>query len=474
MLGLVIGAALLPGCGDKPPAKEGAAADPIEARSGTRIKARFYQAEPGVQTFREFFDSKLGVACTFVLAADQQLRCLPLQFRTSSSEFADPACSTPIVFVPRPACDKPAYVFRWETTADHCSSRGRVYQLGEPIDRTFTNSSFLTDGAACSKISYNLLPGDQANLLGAEVPLDSFVRGQRVPAGSSSGALSPMVIEAEDGARGPSGWDVGLGTSCNVVLVDGGYRCIPEPTDTPSFTTYADASCSTAVFVNWAGCPPPRYGLRYDICSVRPQILAVGEPTTNLFSQTRGVCGTQAPSPAGDYRPAGAVIPATSFVALTESTGEAGVRVKRRYLAGPGSTKVGSGLFNVARNEPCRIGTSDGTQWRCGPGGVASSGSAYADPACTQPVWAVRSSDSCTTGPSVYLYDDLLSCPARKTYYKKGDPWTGEVFGVSTSYDSNGNKSRRCAPARPDAGTTYFALTPFPDSDFVPLELVER
>jgi hypothetical protein len=471
----IVGTATLCGCEGRQPVAAARATDVVEARSGSRLKARFYQAESGVQTFHEFFDSKLGIACWFRATGDQEYRCLPGDANVSTRDFADAACKAPVVLVPKPACDKPAYVFRWQDTPDHCGSWGHVYQVGDRIDRTYSNESFITAGASCSKDSYPVLPGDQAYALGPEVPLDGFVRAQRMAGEAATGPLVASILMAEDGALEPAGWEDAAGSRCNLVRAsDDTLRCVPEPAQSPSTSTFSDAACTMPALVAWAGCPAPHYGYRYAGCPLRQEIVSVGDPLTSLFSRPRGMCGAQAASSAGAYWATGAVVPPSSFAALAESVGEEGTHVKRRFNAGPSGVKVDGGLFDMTRAEACRPTTTDGTEWRCAP--LASSGSNYSDPACTQPVWGQLTA-GCMAGGTVYVEADPVTCPARRVYYRKGDPWSGPTYHIVTSWSMGGPAgATRTQSCRPTTTTdiSYFALTPIPDAELPRLDIVER
>ena len=484
-VGWLAGTAAVLGCGAGEGSQAGkpagtapaTAADVIEARSGSRLKARFVEGECGARSLLEFYDSMLGTTCTFIPAGDGQVRCLPTRFTPSTAEFADSECKTPVVMIGRPACDKPDYIFRWDISADRCSIVGRIYQAGERLERTYNNWIAQRPDGRCSTLSFPAVSSDEAYLVGPEVPPATFVRAQRVPAlAASTAALVPMVLEAEDGARAPAGWDVGLGTSCDIVTAtDNTLRCVPEPTTAPSSFTFSDAECTVGVFINRAGCPAPRYGVRSRArtCSSSSDIFAVGEPINTLYARSAGFCSPQQASSIGEYRAVGAIVPPDAFVALTEAMDEQGTSIKRRYVAAPGTPRVGAGLFNVRRNEICSPGTADGTNWRCEAPRTTPGGSYYADAACTQPVW-VAVQQTCPTTGVLYEETDEYACPPHRVLYQSSGPFTGPLFAHITSFTADGKKLRGCQPTTIAPQQSATALTPIPDGEFPPLTVVER
>src|SRR4051812_14109913 len=80
--------------------------DPAEQtsawQSGSRLRARVQDGGDGAALFVSWVDTKLGVDCTFVKAADGAFRCLPPAVRSSGVIFADPQCTRQVSFLSDP------------------------------------------------------------------------------------------------------------------------------------------------------------------------------------------------------------------------------------------------------------------------------------------------------------------------------------------------------------------------------------
>ena len=73
-------------------------------KAGSRLQPRLVTAPGAPQIFDGFFDTKLGVACTFRFASDDKLRCLPLDADVAVLQgFADSACEDAL-WEADPAC----------------------------------------------------------------------------------------------------------------------------------------------------------------------------------------------------------------------------------------------------------------------------------------------------------------------------------------------------------------------------------
>jgi hypothetical protein len=71
----------------------------VDARSGARLKAVWASPPGDSGVFWTWHDTKLGVDCRFAVAADGQMRCLPVDAIWAGSAYADSACTaTPLAF----------------------------------------------------------------------------------------------------------------------------------------------------------------------------------------------------------------------------------------------------------------------------------------------------------------------------------------------------------------------------------------
>lgn len=88
--------------------------------NGTRLRAWVYAMEGGAHVFRGWYDPRIGTGCTFALASDGALRCLPSNdLAQVEVVFADEDCTQPLA-ANRAACAPvPAFV-REETPSNRC------------------------------------------------------------------------------------------------------------------------------------------------------------------------------------------------------------------------------------------------------------------------------------------------------------------------------------------------------------------
>src|SRR6185436_13052369 len=79
-------------------------ADPAPWKSGTRLRARVMDGGYGAKLFVDWQDTHLGIACSFALAGDGRIRCLPVDEDTSilTTFFSDDACTTLVAIGPPP------------------------------------------------------------------------------------------------------------------------------------------------------------------------------------------------------------------------------------------------------------------------------------------------------------------------------------------------------------------------------------
>ncbi|HEU4411193.1 MAG TPA: hypothetical protein VFS43_38425 [Polyangiaceae bacterium] len=144
-----------------------------DAKSGTRLKARAYRGADGSEqpTFT-WQDTERNEECSFRVAADGKVRCLP-SAAVSASYFADAGCTIPAYFTATPigCVPPPAYLF---ANAETCSPDGaagvRVFERGAPPISIYGGKP-----GACV-VLYATIPGGFVVYgAGAEVPASAFV-----------------------------------------------------------------------------------------------------------------------------------------------------------------------------------------------------------------------------------------------------------------------------------------------------------
>lgn len=119
-------------------------------QDGTRLRVVFhrFKGEDGARVTvptNRFFDTTLGTECSFMLAEDDVLRCLPLpqlllpnvpdgSSFSGNNYFLDSACTQPIHTTPKCGGPAPAYVVEiFEVQKCAGRQRPRVYKLGPVV-----------------------------------------------------------------------------------------------------------------------------------------------------------------------------------------------------------------------------------------------------------------------------------------------------------------------------------------------------
>lgn len=97
-------------------------ADADLTQSGTRLKAVYYAGSDGSQIAAGYFhDSMRNEDCSFALAADGMTRCLPIMIANATVDYADSACTQPLLQVQQQGtgsglmCQVPPYAFTYVT-----------------------------------------------------------------------------------------------------------------------------------------------------------------------------------------------------------------------------------------------------------------------------------------------------------------------------------------------------------------------
>jgi hypothetical protein len=138
--------------------------------SGTRLKARTYNAEDGSQQFIGWFDSQRNENCGFQMAADGKIRCLPSGTSVEAGFFGDTGCTQPLATM-QTGCAPPAsYALADASDPGACEPRRfKVLTLGAK------HAGDAYRGAPGSCIKNTLPVGTDLYDTGAEVPASSLV-----------------------------------------------------------------------------------------------------------------------------------------------------------------------------------------------------------------------------------------------------------------------------------------------------------
>jgi len=449
--------------GTRPPASE------IVARSGSRLKARWSVAPDGRRVFLGWLDSQMGIACSFIRAADGVYRCFPLQLTSSlpAYEFADAGCTEAAVQVgvtvptfQAAQCGPSSFVTRYDFTG--CNLGVRAFRLGRELSdgRTFSRIA-----GACTPGF--LSPGTTAFAIGPEVPPDTFVRatprGAPVAAG---GSVQPMVLAADDGAEQPIGWqDVAEQAACRLLrLGDDRVHCVSRSTFVSS-SAFADGACTQPAVYASSCAPLPRYAELPDrACPQAYTIRSVGDRLTTYQSTIDGGCTPRSAANTPYYATGAEISPATFPV--VDTSDESGERLRRRQQTSPGAPSLSTTWVDAVRDSPCRA-TRFGDAIRCAPLPGAGAAVVYGDSACTSTLAIFQ--DRC---PDPYTFNiDRSACPGRVLVFAVGGRYTGAVF--AQSLDRSVNPPRvTCTPYTLLDTDTVHTLTAVPETDLPALTIV--
>ena len=138
-------------------------------RSGTRIKTRMLTSPDGAKVFQSMHDTQRGEDCTFEVASDGIIRCLPNSRAYGFSYFTDPLCTVPGAPVIA-GCTPPAYIVIPDTSLSTCAPGPRLFARG-----TMHPSHYLKSGVGGACVGPTTIPGYVFySVSGSEVPPSSF------------------------------------------------------------------------------------------------------------------------------------------------------------------------------------------------------------------------------------------------------------------------------------------------------------
>jgi hypothetical protein len=149
----------------------GGSGDPVDInKSGTRIKMKVLNTPDGAKVFQNNYDTQRNEDCTFTVASDGVMRCLPSGASVGyGGFFSDAACTMPAGFS-YPGCAAPTYLSVTPATAQ-CpwspATGPTIYLRGATITTYYQKS-----GTTCSVGSP--LAGYTFYAVGAVVAATSF------------------------------------------------------------------------------------------------------------------------------------------------------------------------------------------------------------------------------------------------------------------------------------------------------------
>lgn len=404
--------------------------------SGTRLAARYYAADGMPPIFAGFFDTELGVECDFVLASDDEWRCLPRSAATIGHlGWADTGCTKDVYRLSTACADQPAYLRVVLECRDKFAVHEAVPHTGETHYGTPDSCS---GGSVVSDVD--------AFTAGAEVPATSFVAGtpRDLPGVCDAGL---RIIEATDGAFGPlEVFDVASGAACEAA--DGFCTPAHRAHHTPSL--FGDAACmepiQVASSVDAASCAAPVFIRSVDTDGY---YRVAGAATQDVWSESGG-CEPALDRPwIGSLWELGEFVPPEGLAAL--SAIDLGSGRLRATAIGEGATPLMQSarlpnFVDTERSERCWLLPFDADVWRCVPTDafLNSEPVAFDDPNCELPLFECF--DEVCTGKLVYSRtlppDRCVTTPDVATVWEFGPAATG-------NYQKVGEACMEVGPAEP-------------------------
>jgi hypothetical protein len=366
----------------------------------------------GAALFIGWTDTQLAAPCSYRLATDNELRCLP--DATSAILYSDPTCAVPIV-----RADAAVTVVSIYDSSVSCEEAGgpspptTVVRVGVPVNVPMI---YFKTATGCTS-SPNAESGWRSATIASP---NDFVRADAKSIGDD-GILAARVYSGEDGSiETPAFYDAPLATTCVLAAAPGGgpLVCLPKTLATQHGSVHADGACATQpLAVVSSSCPPPAViaSIVRDPCDAFGSVvtayargLAVPAPAM-LFQSTDGHCDLLGSGMDSSVFARGAPLDWGSLPALaTIDVGKG--RLKARFgihrgavahnpFLPPWVSTLAVGFVDSVLAEPCvETLVSDGTE-RCLPPAARLDITYYADAACTQPLLFVPTSN-CVIGPA--------------------------------------------------------------------------
>lgn len=353
--------------------------------SGTRLRARYLDGGD-VRELRDWWDSELESACTFVPDAEGTWRCMPRSFASVSPPgsfpqvaFLDPECTQPVLAPV--ACTAVSSLTIVDPWSEACSSFAprTAWSVGDEVPtpemlwRPAQGLCVRADVAAESV--YELAQIDSTTFVAAE--MQSFAVDDE---------LGVEVLMAEDGS---SQWidhhDVVRDASCGATKTpEDTILCIPRNVASVAPGVFEDPLCTSGAVATKRGgdaCPEPDFVVRFDdVFEVGPQVA-----DTDVYSTALDGCDPlEEQATYRFYRP-GAIVPASQFreiATVVEGRERLGLV---RSATQSGALLLSQGIWHDAQIElDCRAARVDEETFACAP--LLSASLAWADAACTMPV----------------------------------------------------------------------------------------
>jgi hypothetical protein len=304
-----------------------------EARSGTRIRQVYREHSDGSQEFLRLFDKELGETCSYGLAADGSLRCIPVAdgspFAAGTVMYDMPGCAAAdrIAQLDAPIGD-PAPTHMQQIvpagTSDGCGAVTFNYELGAALVVTpGTTTLYRLDGDTCTTVTAGSNPYYD---IASVVQPDELVAGTESWVGQ--GRIQQRRLDGDDGSRWcdvDSFRDIELETACMLQYgEDNSIQCLPAQLPIGSY--FSEAACGApsalALMVVPGECDSgARYAFETALpaCNYRRRVRAIGLEYGDPYFEMDGTCMQVTPANGDTAYLVGPAISGTSFATFTRT-----------------------------------------------------------------------------------------------------------------------------------------------------------
>jgi len=379
-----------------------------EGRSGTRISQVIRDHSDGSHQFLRLFDTDLGETCSYGLASDSSLRCIPLAdgspFAAGTVMFDAPGCAaTDRIAQLEAAVGDPAPTHMQQIvpagSSDGCAPVTFNYELGAARADIVagTTTIYRQDPDTCTPVTAGSNPYyDIAAVLGPE----DLVAGTESWVGQ--GRIQERRLDGDDGSRWcdtDSFRDLELETSCLLQYgEDNTIQCLPSPLAIGAF--FSEGACAAGSELPLMVVPGEcDSGARYAFetalpaCNYRRRVRALGNGYNDPYFKMDGTCMEVTAPDDTPYR-LGPSISGTSFASFTRTyIASGGDRLERGDL----DNGLGLRFFRFQWRDtmldmPCSFQTLADMSVRCLPTAgsqeipVATVTSLFSDAGCATPV----------------------------------------------------------------------------------------
>jgi hypothetical protein len=435
----------------------------LTATAGTRLRPTFIRpADDELGAFAGWRDTQLGFDCTFTLMADGKHRCTPREssLYTGAEAFSDAACTKRVLLSVRRPCPEP-YVLLGTSPPGACQATFQPYRRGTKVD---VQTIYRKVDGVCTPVA---VPAQREIWeLGAAVEASTLVAAELKPQGT--GPLVLTVLEAEDGARQPTGRrdPRGAGFACTYLkLRDGTTRCVPSLVGRAD-GLYADSACTQrGARISERTCQPERRYIWAPVpqtCPTAFGLHAEGAVVATPWIRTASACSASAVVSSSQFVALGDEAPPGEFVEVTVDRIARGKRLELRTRRA-GETTLADGTFwDTVRGSWCSAERASDGVLRCLPFGedVAPEPSYWLDAACTgQALGVIESAAVCA--PKLIRRLDDSACPPRVRLFAAA-AHAGALY--------RRNDQGACEGVRPNPGFVAFAAgAEVPATDFAEL-----